>query len=167
MVDKELHAKEESLGIRHVDLPVDGRLRYYSGGLIIFLTLFYTAIYNNIDISPALFDTSGIKEMLSLVEMRALFVFIALVGAYIFIQAREGLSMLTSKEVVFSLNNKPGSTKANAGVYTYMHHPMYVGITLITLASLLLFPSVIGAIFLLCAYICLYLKICLENKVSH
>ncbi len=149
---------------RHVSLPNDSRLVVYSGGLIFLLTVFYTIIYNRIDISFwGLIDSRDFVNAVSLVPIRIFAVIVLLIGSVLIKKAREKLSMLTSREVIFALNNMQDK-KVYDGVYRHMHHPMYVGIILVTLASLVLLPSVLGACILIGGYFCLWMKTVVEKS---
>lgn len=143
----------------------DSRLVRYSGGLIILLTIFYTIIYNRIDISfGGLLDSSVFIQSVSLWPVRIFALSSLLIGAVLIMKSREKLGMLTSREVIFALNDSKGQ-KVHDDVYANMHHPMYVGIIIVTLSSLILLPSVLGACILLGVYFCLWMKTLVENGV--
>lgn len=145
----------------------DRRLVVYSGGLIALLTIFYTVIYNRIDVSlGGLIDSSYFIQNISLLPVRIFTLSSLLIGAVLIMKSREKLSMLTSREVIFALNDGKGQ-KVHDGVYTNMHHPMYVGIVLVTLSSLILLPSVLGACILVGVYFCLLMKTLVENRTSN
>lgn len=147
--------------------PNDSRLVRYSGGLIVLLTIFYTIIYNRIDISFwGLVDSSNFIQSVSLLPIRIFALSSLLIGAVLIMKSREKLGMLTSREVIFALNDDK-SKKVHDGVYTNMNHPMYVGIVLVTLSSLILLPSVLGACILLGVYFCLWMKTRVENNISN
>lgn len=143
-------------------LPMDRRLVFCSGALIVLLCIFYIVLYLRIELWPSLFDISVFSSMLLTETTQLLLVTTILAGAVLMIQARRGLDMLTSKEVVFSLN-KNKDQQSSSRIYKSMRHPMYVGMTLITISSLLLFPSVLGAFLLIGIYLLLVLKILIEN----
>lgn len=150
-----------------LSLPNDRRLVMYSGCLIILLTIFYTIIYNRIDISfGGLMDSSDFIHAVSSLPIRIFALSVLLIGAALIMKSREKLSMLTSREVIFALNNIRNK-KVYDGVYINMHHPMYVGIVLITLSSLILLPSVLGACILLGVYFCLWMKVVVENNSAN
>lgn len=147
--------------------PNDSRLVRYSGGLIVLLTIFYTIIYNRIDISFwGLVDSSNFIQSVSLWPIRIFALSSLLIGAVLIMKSREKLGMLTSREVIFALNDDK-SKKVHDGVYTNMNHPMYVGIVLVTLSSLILLPSVLGACILLGVYFCLWMKTRVENNITN
>jgi protein-S-isoprenylcysteine O-methyltransferase Ste14 len=147
--------------------PNDRRLVRYSGGLIVLLTIFYTIIYNRIDISFwGLVDSSNFIQSVSLWPIRIFALSSLLIGAVLIMKSREKLGMLTSREVIFALNDDK-SKKVHDGVYTNMNHPMYVGIVLVTLSSLILLPTVLGACILLGVYFCLWMKTRVENNISN
>ncbi len=145
----------------------DSRLVRYSGGLIILLTIFYTIIYNRIDISfGGLVDSSDFIQSVSSIPIRIFAFSSLLIGALLIMKSREKLGMLTSREVIFALNDDKGK-KVYDGVYANMRHPMYVGIILVTLSSLILLPSVLGACILLGVYFCLWMKTRVENSITN
>lgn len=162
MIDKVLYQKDSSRDHYKGMLPVDRRLVFYSGAFILLMSVFYTVLYFGIDITSEHLDISIIKVALSAGSIRLIAVFTILIGAVLTVQAREKLEMLTSREIVFSLN-KSKNQQASSGVYGSMRHPMYVGIVLVTVSSFLLFPSLLGLLLLICIYICLLMKITIEK----
>jgi protein-S-isoprenylcysteine O-methyltransferase Ste14 len=163
------HSYTIDRGLLHADdkRPNNSRLVRYSGGLIVLLTIFYTIIYNRIDISFwGLVDSSNFIQSVSLWPIRIFALSSLLIGAVLIMKSREKLGMLTSREVIFALNDDK-SKKVHDGVYTNMNHPMYVGIVLVTLSSLILLPSVLGACILLGVYFCLWMKTRVENNITN
>lgn len=135
-------------------LPVDARLVFFSSTLIFLISIFYTLMYVQIS-----FALSGLFNLPHSSFFGILFSLASTVfGAYLVIESRLELSNLTSKEIIFSLNTKQVKT----GIYRYMNHPMYVGIMLILIGSLINLPSLINVLIFIPILICLYAKARIE-----
>lgn len=134
-------------------LLYDKRLVFYSSTLIAFITLFYTVIYVGIFFSLLNFHIEYNLNTIGLIVG-------VVIGGMLIVSSRDRLNMLTSKEVIFSLNEQ----YSTAGVYKYMRHPMYVGIVTVLVCSLGIFPSSVGFYLLVPICICLYMKMRIEKR---
>ena len=74
--------------------------------------------------------------------------------------SRWQLRSLSLYEMVFSLN----PTRSEAGIYRYLHHPMYVGIAFLLCGSFILYPTIPGIFIFSGIGFLLYKKIGLEEK---
>jgi protein-S-isoprenylcysteine O-methyltransferase Ste14 len=142
-----------------VTLPFDRRLVVYSNILIVLLFTFYTIFYVTIYINN--FTNLGTPTNTQVSFYGGIFsIAIVTIGAILMIRTRNGLSMLSSKEVIYSINK----VHVSSGIYKYFHHPMYIGMLLIVIGTLVLNPSIIGSIVISFIAICLVLKARTEIK---
>lgn len=165
--DKALSKAEASEGIVHTNIPTDKRLILFSGLLIVFLTLFYSFIYVEIGVSQYIhsyffaihYPLIYLKYLYLLRTVSLIFIF---VGMLLMIKSRTDLKAMTSKEVAFSLNTKQ-EMQVRTGLYAYIKHPMYLGIILITLFSLILFPTLLGSVLFVGIIFCILMKMRIES----
>ncbi len=126
--------------------PTDVRLLRYSCTMFVTITLFYWVAFSGAELP---FHFSGknaeFREFFSTDIIRTFAALLALGGAGIMMFARSELRELTTTEMVFSIS----TFRTETGVYRYMAHPMYFGISLILFGSLMLYPSILGALLLL------------------
>tara|TARA_B100000745_G_scaffold289436_1_gene227549 strand:+ start:1662 stop:2153 length:492 start_codon:yes stop_codon:yes gene_type:complete len=77
-----------------------------------------------------------------------------LIGALLVMLARIAMKNITATEILFAINPAPEFT----GIYTYFHHPMYIGILTIMAGSFLLIPNFAAIPFVLLTAIFMYKK---------
>lgn len=134
------------------ELPQDPYLKRNSKLVIINIFLFYTVSFNSLTaISLPLTQTFN-----NIVSITCL-----LLGMSLFIISRQTLRDLSYSDIMFSYN----PTYISSGIYKYLSHPMYVGMTLILVGSWLVFPTILGALFIITFLFLIKKKSNYETKV--
>lgn len=152
-LDRKIMAHRLKMGLQKDFLPFDRRLIRYTNTLIVLLFIFYTVFYQTLSAHVSLI--SSVQLYAQILAFVLIFV-----GAIFMTLARNGLGMLLSKEIIYSINK----VHVSEGVYKYFHHPMYVGMLMIVSGALLLAPSLFGVFLVTLISICLVLKAMTEIK---
>lgn len=128
--------------------PSDPRLVFYSTGVFVSVTLFYVVAFAPLwrggappSLSSGLAWFSGISIAL---------------GAALMTVSRWQLRCLTLNELFFS--HDPSAPRIRTGLYRHLRHPMYVGLALVLLGSLLAYPSLAASLLVLVAVFCIEKK---------
>lgn len=117
-------------GPKKAQLPQNSTLTKLSTVSLLVITLFYTITYNGISSLPQILPFYG--EILALL-------FVIFFGVLLMV-TRHKLNFLSCSDIVFGKNPEYVST----GIYRYFHHPMYINILGIMLASWFLLPTFYG-----------------------
>ncbi len=144
-------------GPRTATTPPHLALTRYTSLLGISFFIFYFILFNEIG---SITNTAAFYKYVHPIS----YIFISL-GCYLTIAARNSLRNLNYTEVMCSLN----PTTTNNRIYGFMPHPMYLGMILLVLGSLILLPNYIAPILLIPIFFSIYKKIIIENKhhVTH
>ena len=128
--------------------PINSRLVRYSSAVFITITLFYWIAFSGVGLPLDLFEKgTALTQLLSNDVLRIFGALLVLSGAGIMVSARWGLRELTLTEMIFSICE----FRRKTGLYRYITHPMYLGMFLVLIGSLVLYPSVLGALLILLA----------------
>ncbi|MDO8593529.1 MAG: methyltransferase [bacterium] len=115
-------------------LPLHQHLVWYSSAVFLFVTLFYYAAFSGVG-NLAGYIKDGIRFFGALVSI---------LGAGMLIAARCQLHELTLGEVFFTKSE----SYLHTGLYHYFKHPMYVGLSLILIGSLVIYPNILAMFFM-------------------
>lgn len=136
------------LGARTQKIPSNPQIKKYSTVMVAVMFIFYTILFNT--------PPSEAIPAHTRYAIASVFLF---VGTVLMITARLQMKHLTYSEVVLALN----PTYSHNGIYKFMKHPMYIGIFSILTASYVLIPNMYTIPLLLIIYICIRLKMSVEN----
>lgn len=115
-------------------LSLHPNLVRYSNAIFLFVTLFYFAAFSGVG-SFFGYAQDGVHFFGALVSI---------FGAGMLIIARCQLDELTLGEVFFAKSE----SHISDGLYRYFRHPMYIGISLILIGSLIIYPNILAAFFM-------------------
>ncbi|HEY4500831.1 MAG TPA: methyltransferase [Candidatus Paceibacterota bacterium] len=115
-------------------LPFHPHLVRYSNAVFLLVTLFYLAAF------------SGVGNLFEHIQdgVRFFGALVSIFGAGMLIVARYHLRGLTLGEVFFAKSE----SHIRDGLYRYFRHPMYIGLSLILIGSLIIYPNILSAFFM-------------------
>lgn len=144
-------------GAQRQERPLNDKIAVLTTLIFISGTLFYSFSFSRLGQWQISFPESA--------ESAIYFLGLSLVvvGMALMLVSRWQLRHLNNEEVIFSLNT---SELVTNGIYSYMKHPMYAGLALIFLGSLIIYKNIPSLIFFLAILFFLRLKISLEENAG-
>ncbi len=135
--------------------PINPKIASFTKAIFIFGTLFYSVSFSKIG-----------QLKLGIFENYEFFILstgltIVIIGMAFMLISRWQLRSLSNKDVFFSINNTKLVTD---GLYRYMKHPMYMGLLMIFLGSIVIYKNPLSLIFFLAILYLIRQKINLEEK---
>lgn len=159
----------------HDPLPIHKKIYLYTRIVLLSLFLFYTSSY--IDLYYVYTLNPTVNSFLSWNNIREIFqtdnnaslgyiqiyvcLGVILLGTLGALLSRKSLHFMSTEEIMYSLNDKKAYVAS--GIFTYIKHPMYVSIVMITLGTYGMFPTIFGSVFLMVAYIFILEKVRIEE----
>lgn len=126
-------------------LPLHQQLVWYSSALFISITIFYWIAFSGIgSLAGYIGQNNPLNEFLSNDAVRFVGTFASILGAACMMLSRWHLRDLTLAEVLLA----KCESNTSAGLYHYFRHPMYLGLFLILIGSLILYPNLLALFFL-------------------